>query len=73
MSVIATVEHVQEAKRRHGGYCARGMALWFERYGMTLREFLRNGYPAERLEETGDPLGQKVAEIAREAAQKGGA
>ncbi len=70
-SVIATIKHVQEAKRLHGGYCTRGMGLWFERYGMNLREFLRNGYPAERLEATGDPLGQRVAAIAREA-QKGG-
>jgi len=65
MSLLVTAEHLREAKRRHGGYCTPGVELWFKRYDLSLREFLRNGYPVEVIEATGDEFGMKVARIAR--------
>ena len=68
--MIVTSEHLREARKRHGGYCTRGMSTWFERYGLSMRHFLMHGYPIEVIEATGDALGLTVAKIARE---KGGA
>lgn len=59
-------EHLHEARRRHGGYCVRGVGPWFERHGMTLRHFLQHGYPIEQIEAIKDEFGLRVARIARE-------
>lgn len=67
--VYLLVEDVREARRQYGGYCVRGMGAWFERYGMNLREFLKNGYPVERIEATNDEFGLKAAAIARKRAR----
>lgn len=66
MTLIVRREHVQTAQQRHGGFCWRGVATWLERYGMSLREFLRDGYPVERIDACGDEFGHTVARIARE-------
>lgn len=64
--LMVTAEHLREARLRHGGYCPRGMRSWFERYGLSMREFLQNGYPVSVIEATGDTLGLQVADIAKE-------
>lgn len=64
--IIVNADDLREAKRRYGGYCTRGMDAWFKRYDLSLREFLRKGYPVEVIESTGDELGLRVARIARE-------
>lgn len=64
--ILVTSKHLHEARKRHGGYCTNGIGLWFKRYGLDLRHFLRHGYPVELIEGTGDLLGLQVAKIARE-------
>ena len=72
MTILANGEHLREAKRLNGGgFCTRGVAVWFKRYDLNLRDFLTTGIPVEQLEDTGDELGMKVARIARERAQSG--
>lgn len=66
MELLITSEHLRETKRRFGGYCTRGLDQWFQRYGMSLREFLQHGYPVSRIEATGDALGLRVVGVARE-------
>lgn len=63
---LVTSEHLREARRRYGGYCTRGMDAWGERYGLSLRVFLQEGYPASVFEATGDLFGIRLAAIARE-------
>lgn len=67
--ILASGVHLREARRRYGGYCARGVDAWFTKHKLDLRHFLRLGYPVEVLEATNDLLGQQVAAIAREQAQ----
>jgi len=69
---MVTKEHLLEAKKRHGGYCTRGMDLWFRRYGLSLRHFLQNGYEAHVIEQTGDSLGLRVVEIMKEQEAQNG-
>ena len=64
--ILITAEHLHEARRRHSGYCTRGMDVWFQRHGLSMRTFLREGYPASVIEGTGDTLGLQVVAIARE-------
>lgn len=65
MTLIVTAEHLREAKARNGGYCTPGVDRWFKQYGLSLRVFLREGYPVEVIEATGDEFGMRVARIAR--------
>lgn len=65
MSLIVTSEDLRKAKLLHGGYCTRGVATWFQSHGLSLREFLQNGYPVEVIEVT-DTFGKTVAQIARD-------
>lgn len=69
---ILRIEHIQEARRRHGGYCTPGLGTWLAHHGMSLRHLLREGYPVSMIEKVGDPFGQKVADICREMSKKGG-
>lgn len=64
--LLIKAEHMHEARKRFGGYCVRGLDLWFKRHGMDLREFLQNGYPESRILATNDPFGQKVVALAHE-------
>lgn len=66
MTIIVKAEHLREARKRHGGYCTRGISTWFERYNLNMRQFLIHGYPIEVVEATGDAFGLAVAKIARE-------
>lgn len=69
---LLTMAHIQEAKRRYGGFCTPGTAAWFKRYGMDFRHLLRHGYPVSKIEALNDPFGNRVAAICREQAQEGG-
>lgn len=64
--MLITAADLREAKARHGGYCARGVDLWFKRHDLDLRHFLRNGYPIEVIEATKDELGLQVVAVAKE-------
>ncbi len=59
-------EHMHEARRRYGGYCVRGLSMWFERNGMSLRHFLLHGYPESRIVATNDRFGLLVVEVAHD-------
>ena len=63
---IVTGKHMHIARSRHGGYCVQGADAWFARYGLSLRVFLRDGYPASVFDAIGDELGITMARIARE-------
>lgn len=67
--ILVTAQHLHAARRKHGGYCTRGVDGWFTKHGLNLREFLRNGYPIDVIEGTGDLMGKQVAQIAREQTQ----
>lgn len=64
--MIITVEHVRLAREEHGGYCVPGMERWFSQNGLSLREFLKNGYPVEIIENVGDEFSRRVVAVARE-------
>lgn len=64
--LLIRAEHMHEARRRFGGYCVRGLDLWFKRHGMELRHFLQDGYPESRILAANDQFGLKVVEVARE-------
>lgn len=66
--IIVTIDDLREAKLRYGGYCTRGVDAWFTRHNLSLRQFLRHGYPIDVIEATNDDLGTRVAQIARERA-----
>lgn len=65
MTLLVTAEHLRQAKRQHGGYCTSGVERWFQQHGLSLRVFLREGYPVEVIEATQDEFGLRVARIAR--------
>lgn len=69
--VVVGMDDIREAKRRHGGFCTRGVSAWLDRHDMSLRELSRSGYPVEMIEAIGDGFGSVVAAIARERANKG--
>ena len=69
---ILRIEHIQEARRRHGGYCTHGMSNWAVLHGLNLRHLLRDGYPVSVFEAIDDPFAQQVAAICREMNKKGG-
>jgi hypothetical protein len=47
-------------------FCSSGARVWLKHQGIDVLEFIRNGVPVERFEETGDAMALKVAAIARE-------
>lgn len=57
---------------RQLGYCNRGARTWFARHGLDWPAFLREGIPAERLEQTGDAMALKAIESARKERGNGG-
>jgi hypothetical protein len=46
-------------------FCSSGARVWLAHQGIDVLDFIRNGVPVERFEETGDALALKVAAIAR--------
>lgn len=47
-------------------FCSSGARVWLKAQGIDVLDFIRNGVPVERFEETGDELALRVAAIARE-------
>ena len=47
-------------------YCSAGARVWLKSQGIDVIDFIRNGVPIERFEQTGDAMALKVAAIARE-------
>jgi hypothetical protein len=47
-------------------FCSSGARVWLQAQGIDILDFIRNGVPVERFEETGDELALRVAAIARE-------
>jgi hypothetical protein len=47
-------------------FCSSGARVWLKAQGIDVLDFIRDGVPVERFEETGDALALKVAAIARE-------
>jgi len=60
MSPRVKMEHIRAAR-----FCSSGAKVWLKFHGIDVGAFLRDGVPVERIEETGDALGLKVAAIAR--------
>lgn len=50
---------------RKAGYCVNGSKVFFDRYGLNWRKFIKEGLPAEQFENTKDAMALKVVEIAR--------
>ncbi len=59
--ILVRMTHVRKAR-----FCASGAREWFARQGWSWSDFLANGRPVEDFDALGDPLGSRVAEIARE-------
>lgn len=64
--VIVRIEHIRAA-----GICVAGARTWAKQQGIDFRDFLNNGLPASRLEQTGEHFALKVVEIARREAANG--
>lgn len=66
MSVIITMRHVRASK-----LCSAGLRDWCAQNGFDYSRFLKEGYPIEEVEATGDALALRVAAIARKEAKHG--
>jgi hypothetical protein len=59
--VIVKMQDIHAAR-----FCSSGARVWLKHQGIDVLDFIRNGVPVERFEETGDAMALKVAAIARE-------
>jgi hypothetical protein len=63
---MVTADDLRAARARKGsGFCVSGVSAWFEKNGMSMREFLKNGYPLERFNGLEDALSGPVLHEAR--------
>lgn len=46
--------------------CSKGARGWFERHGLDWSDFIKNGVEAQKVLDTGCPMGRKVVEAASE-------
>lgn len=70
--LIVRVEHARAIPTPHpGGYCVPGMMVFFERYNLDFKKFVREGIDADVLIATGDAMALDVVEIARKEATNG--
>lgn len=58
--ILVRVAHIRQAN-----LCTGGARTWFERHGLSWRDFINDGIPVESLEATGDPLAFRVTAEAR--------
>jgi hypothetical protein len=61
MTIRVKMQDVHAAK-----YCSSGARVWLKHHGIDVLEFVRDGVPVERLEQTCDAFALRVAAIARE-------
>jgi hypothetical protein len=61
VTVIVKMQDIHAAR-----FCSSGARVWLKHQGIDVLDFIRNGVPVERFEETGDAMALKVAAIARE-------
>lgn len=61
-----TIAHARSLGR--GGYCAQGMKVFADKYGLDFKEFVRNGIDEEQLLATGDAMALMAVEAARKEA-----
>lgn len=64
--VRVNIGHIRASK-----FCMRGARAWFEHYGISWSDFLKDGIAAEQLEATGDALAYRVTSLAREERSNG--
>lgn len=64
--IMVRMKHVRMAK-----LCSGGARDWFASYDLPWNEFITTGLPVEVIENTNDPFGLRVAEIARKDALDG--
>ena len=57
------MRHVRAAK-----LCSRGTRDWFAKYDLDYNDFLTNGIPVSKLEETGDALAARAVVAAKREA-----
>lgn len=60
MSVVVTLAHCREL-----GYCTSGMRDFCARHGLDWAALRSSGLPVEVVENTGDAMALKAAELAR--------
>ena len=53
------------------GFCSRGTRAWFERHGLSMREFVHEGLEEEVLLATGDGMAQALVRWAHETQAAG--
>ena len=66
--LIVTMRHIRtiEGFTAQPGFCHAGLRAWFDRHGLDLRSFVKNGIPASRLEAVGDAFALATVRWARE-------
>jgi hypothetical protein len=55
---------------REHGYCMKGVRAFMERHGLSFRESIKNGIPAEQLKATGDAMAIRLVNLV-EAKRRG--
>lgn len=71
--MTVTMQHLRSVPyftARHG-FCATGARVWFDRYGLDFRAFVRDGVPAATLEATGCGMALALVRWAREEVARG--
>jgi len=63
--VNVTIQHIRQAREKHGGYCPGGIRYWCERHGLDFRKALTQGYPIEEIEAIDDVFAKRVVAIAK--------
>lgn len=73
--MLITTTHFRSVPfcRDKPGYCLPGGRTWFERYGLSWREFILHGLDQAEFLRTGDALGIALVEWAHECAARDGA
>lgn len=62
--IMVTMKHVRSIE-----LCSRGTRAWFAKYDLDYNTFLEQGLPVEVIEATGDAIGKRVAQVARQDAK----
>ena len=70
--MIVTLAHFRTipGNKAKPGYCAPAGRVWFERFGLSWRDFVMDGIDADLLRATGDALGIALVEWAEHCEAK---